>query len=289
MMVSQEIIDHIICHTTYDLAIKLGNKYAIQYFEQLKKYIKEDGMRLTTHPHYKDAYIYTLMKIDHYDFYTDYPLVFPEINKENLININMMPFELFQKESIPDEYQGYWKYINACIANIKKTDQNRIAYLTIQESYVKKGETQRRTGLHVDASKDTKFNEYNQIHVSGAIHWGGGITGGIFLASNIPESFKAWKCSIDDAGIGQLGDISAFRSILPKKTIKNEANVIYKITDHTPHEALPMKEDGYRQFFRLVVGKVDVWYDKHSTTNRLGIVPESYTKIVSYNKFENKM
>lgn len=55
------------------------------------------------------------------------------------------------------------------------------------------------------------------------------------------------------------------------------------ISDCTPHEALPVKEDCFRQFFRIVVCDVDVWYNLHSTENELGIKPDPKTKIININ------
>jgi hypothetical protein len=53
--------------------------------------------------------------------------------------------------------------------------------------------------------------------------------------------------------------------------------------DRTPHESLPVKAPendpmathAYRQFFRLVVGSISVWYSKHNTPNPLGMLPDA--------------
>ena len=57
-------------------------------------------------------------------------------------------------------------------------------------------------------------------------------------------------------------------------------NCIYWMTDRTPHEALRMKKTEYRQFFRLVTGKVSLWYEKHSTKNPYGLMPDSKTTTI---------
>jgi hypothetical protein len=57
-----------------------------------------------------------------------------------------------------------------------------------------------------------------------------------------------------------------------------EAGELCWLTDRTPHEALPLTRSTdrvYRQFFRLVVGPVDVWYARHSTPNPRGLQPDA--------------
>ena len=66
-----------------------------------------------------------------------------------------------------------------------------------------------------------------------------------------------------------------------------EANDIYWLTDRTPHEALPMKESGYRQYVRIVTSDVSVWHEDHSTPNPNGVVPDpAVTKIIKGSKFQ---
>ena len=48
---------------------------------------------------------------------------------------------------------------------------------------------------------------------------------------------------------------------------------MYWMTDSCPHESMPLPELTYRQWFRYVTSAVSVWYEKHSTKNRLGIKP----------------
>lgn len=55
-------------------------------------------------------------------------------------------------------------------------------------------------------------------------------------------------------------------------------------TDRTPHEALPVEKDTFRQYFRLVSHKVSVWWQQHSTPNPFGVQPDC--KILTHSKFE---
>ena len=78
-----------------------------------------------------------------------------------------------------------------------------------------------------------------------------------------------------------FGDIEYLRPYLgPGQLIP--ANVLYWMTDGTPHEALPVKERVYRQFIRIVGPDVHVWYTDHSTHNPL-CAPGA--KVVTGNKF----
>ena len=58
------------------------------------------------------------------------------------------------------------------------------------------------------------------------------------------------------------------------------------MTDLTPHESLPLQEGQKRQWFRLVMPCISVWYSKHSTPNPLGVVPPGPVTIIDYDKFE---
>ena len=125
------------------------------------------------------------------------------------------------------------------------------------------------------------------------------------MATSVEDTCQAWDVrivgkvsddGIDDEVIGHGGDIEHLRKYLPverktscdyysvRKTM--ESNNIYWMTDRTPHEALPMRETGYRQFFRLVTHKVGLWYEQHSTPNPNGVVPDpNITRIIKKSKF----
>merc|ERR1719410_2464405 len=65
------------------------------------------------------------------------------------ININMMPFIMGQKDSIPEAYQHYWPLIQQCL--VPKAEYGKVCYLTIQESPVAAGQSQRRPGVHIES------------------------------------------------------------------------------------------------------------------------------------------
>ena len=140
------------------------------------------------------------------------------------------------------------------------------------------------------------------IHSWGVGMGGDRIVDEIFMAASVNDTSQAWNVRIvpDKDGnevIGHLGDMEHMRKYLPEtsgdswwqETVKEpiEQDTIYWMTDRTPYEALPMKKSGYRQFFRLVTDEVGLWYEKHSTPNPNGVVPDpKITKIIKKSKFE---
>jgi hypothetical protein len=215
-------------------------------------------------------------------------ITFPEPLKDHTdsfkeYRINMMPFILNESlDTLPEECKRYKDIILRCLYETP-TEKDRVCYLTIEESYVKKGTTQRRPGLHTETigmSKNSGFGTYYHYPPS----WGGAY-GGIFLASNIGNSTRVYNAYVDDTVIGTLGDIEHLRKTLDKNFDKSimEPNSLYWLTDRTPHEALPIQEDSFRQFFRLVTSDVSLWYSKHSTWNPL-CAPAA--EIVDIDKFE---
>ena len=65
-----------------------------------------------------------------------------------------------------------------------------------------------------------------------------------------------------------------------------DAGELIWMTDMTAHEALPQKESGFRQFFRVVTPSVSHWFADHSTKNPKVPLP-SNVKVVHGNKFES--
>ena len=239
------------------------------------------------------------------------------------ININMMPFimdiEKFETCQLPEYLRIYWeRIIQKCPLGLDQL--GKIGYLTIQESHVNKGGTQRRPGVHTERPGIVKFQqkqESQNTKESGSIEtfakaprvsgngeslmgvgsfgWGVGehiieearLKGGIYMISNTNDSCKLYNCEImNDNLIGELGDIEHLREFLPQGEVM-EKDTLYWFTDRTPHEALPLKEGSHRQFFRLVTSQVSLWYMDHSTKNPLGVVPDhEITKIVKGSKFD---
>eukprot|EP00929_Paragymnodinium_shiwhaense_P103581 TRINITY_DN6719_c0_g1_i4.p1 TRINITY_DN6719_c0_g1~~TRINITY_DN6719_c0_g1_i4.p1 ORF type:complete len:371 (+),score=50.72 TRINITY_DN6719_c0_g1_i4:105-1217(+) len=208
------------------------------------------------------------------------------------LNVNMMPFEMGNKESLPAYLQQYWPLIQSC--RLPRSELGEIGFLTVHESFVPKGQCQRRPGLHIESpgymGSPGKYNNdrYN---------WGCGIIvmdwstvqGGIYMATNVANSCRLWQATISDVGAaaGHLGDMEHMREALGEG-VDMEPNRMYWLTDATPHESLPLQADGHRQFFRLVTSSLSAWYPEHSTPNDLVDFKPEKTEIVYGSKFEEK-
>lgn len=130
---------------------------------------------------------------------------------------------------------------------------------------------------------DRRFNclDYAGVHA-----WDF-LKGGIYTASSIADSCRAWNMRIQEPEnhVGCLGDIEHLRDFLGEGSLL-EASTLYWMSDQTPHESMPCAKSVYRQYFRLVTSSVSVWYDQHSTKNPLGIVPDpEVTVILTHDKF----
>eukprot|EP00931_Biecheleriopsis_adriatica_P061118 TRINITY_DN3673_c0_g1_i1.p1 TRINITY_DN3673_c0_g1~~TRINITY_DN3673_c0_g1_i1.p1 ORF type:complete len:355 (+),score=38.18 TRINITY_DN3673_c0_g1_i1:65-1129(+) len=207
------------------------------------------------------------------------------------ININMMPFIQGDKSSIPEEFQHYWPLIRLCRKNGCNGGADtfnpgkEIGYLTIHESLTAPGQSHRRPGIHTEAPGLMMLSP-GLVEINPG--WGGGQAwgqDGIYMASNVSDSLKVWPVKLRNEVIGHMGDCEHLRSLLGDGSTVQAGELIW-LTDHTPHESLPLETEAYRQYFRVVVGTVSVWYSKHSTANRLGVEPNpDETKILDEDKF----
>ena len=101
--------------------------------------------------------------------------------------------------------------------------------------------------------------------------------GGIYLMSSVVESTKIWKCKVRNKAVGKNGNIEHMREFLPSKNCWNgmmEPGKVYRITDRTPLDCLPLKTETKVQFFRITTSKVPFWCQDHYTANPNGVLPE---------------
>lgn len=99
---------------------------------------------------------------------------------------------------------------------------------------------------------------------------------------------QIWDCQVEQSKVDNHGELLLnSKAELQSKHMpcSTTANQLYWFTDRTPHESLPVAEDGIRQFFRLVSSEIDVWWKQHSTSNPIGIQPDC--KILNNSKFHN--
>lgn len=192
-----------------------------------------------------------------------------EFPKPNNININMMPFIIGDKNSIPEEYRQYESLLKRCM--IPHTENGKIGYLSISESYVNKNTSQRRGGIHTEKHPSVSWGGSERP-------WGGKT--GLFMSSTVDNSCMVWDKHIEIPGL--MGDCEHLRSELGAGILLKKNELVW-MTDSCPHESMPLENNQYRQWFRFVTSEVGLWYKDHSTENRLGIMPSC--KVVTGSKF----
>lgn len=193
------------------------------------------------------------------------------------VMVNMMPIVPGDPSTNP--HPQYQPMIDQCGVN----RSGEVWYLTINECEVPKGDSQRRGGVHVEAPGSEGLHGGG----SGGTGWGGGWGGGsskggrrdgIYMASNVHASCRAWNVRVEDRDPhGGCEEPDAPETLLGR-------NELWWMTDRCPHEALPAESSYYRQFFRLISPDVSLWYARHNSENPLGVKPGC--EVVGYSKFE---
>lgn len=208
-------------------------------------------------------------------------------------NVNMMPFILGQKDSLPNNLQCYYEAIESCPYLI--TERGKVGYLTVHESMVQANDSQRRQGLHIEApGVILDDDDAPAAFQAGQEHrWGNGVffegdvyVGGIFFASSVDDTSVVYDALVDKSIPGIVdkhGGCESLRRYVGPGT-KLMAGELVWMTDRTPHEALVQSVTSVRQFFRLVTSDVSHWFADHSTPNPLVPLPDNVV-IVHGNKF----
>ena len=117
-------------------------------------------------------------------------------------NVNMLPFIMGDISSLPKELHQYFPMIEAC--NVEPEQIGKVCYLTVQESDVLAGGTQRREGLHIEAPPAGNQGPGGML----LYHWGGGTfgggaegkdrpRGGIYMASNVANSTAVYDAQVN--------------------------------------------------------------------------------------------
>ncbi len=180
------------------------------------------------------------------------------------INCNMLPFIIGDITSIPEKFRLYAPLIKA--SKPPQSLYGKVGYLTITETEVYIGITQRKKGIHLDFGKGGFISPKNEGE-------------GIYIANNIEKSCMVWDTLISGSDSSKDGSCEHLRDSLGSGKFLNP-NTLYLIHENCPHESLPMVHNTKRQFFRLVIGEIQEWYEEHSTINELGIKPGSSCKII---------
>mmetsp|Transcript_10637 Transcript_10637/g.14360 ORF Transcript_10637/g.14360 Transcript_10637/m.14360 type:complete len:386 (+) Transcript_10637:81-1238(+) len=203
-------------------------------------------------------------------------------------NVNMLPFIFGDRSSLPSSVQCYYDCIEKC--PYPEDYIGKVGYLTVHESYVEAGASQRREGLHIEAPGSFPGAAFTP----GMEHsWGMGVffgpdmyEGGIYMASCRENTSEVWDALVhkDVPGIvDKHGGCEHLRPLIGPGTMLKSNQLIW-MTDCTPHQAIPQEESGIRQFFRVVTPNISHWFAAHSTPNPLVPLPENVI-VVESNKF----
>merc|ERR1719361_3140311 len=125
----------------------------------------------------------------------------------------MMPIRMDAdkiSKQLPSDLRGYAEWIQACL-KADPSQKDKICFLTIHESFVEKGRTQRRPGLHVELPGRKTGGDAERVRA-----WGEGYRqkNGIYMASNMNNTCAVWNCKIDKNVVGELGNMEHIRSSL---------------------------------------------------------------------------
>merc|ERR1712190_705479 len=113
----------------------------------------------------------------------------------------------FKHTKLPEYLRDYHKMFIKTILYGNVNEINKIGFLTIQESFVEKGNTQRRPGLHVECPGLVNIAKGagDVIEPEQRVFtWGLGsysvqenrFRGGIYMASNVAQSCRLWNCRV---------------------------------------------------------------------------------------------
>ena len=194
---------------------------------------------------------------------------FPEFSG---IKCNMMPFIQGDSSSLPEMYKPYAEIINENFL-----EKGEIGYLTIDESFVEAGKTQRGYNSHgIDRNVHIEVGHYGDVKCwggGGGSSWGGlgntilEDTTMVLVANNISDTCRVWDAK--EMGYTKDGDLSQYIDKYPEETgVLLKSGEVAKISIFTPHECVNQTMSGNRQFFRIV-GKGVTGREEYFTVNPL--------------------
>lgn len=187
--------------------------------------------------------------------------------------VMMMPFYLYDLNTIPDNLNHYKETIKQLISLVPKaTEQyeDTPAYLTIDERFIIKGEIQRNPGLHVDGMYNGEaIGPWSSIDDGS---WGS-VGNGMLIASNVSNSLDVYTGEINGFPIND-GDCEHLRDQLNNlNKFSPKAGEVVWADGLCIHEAIPLEDDFLRQFIRISLPNNGVWFEDY-THNPKGVKPK---------------
>lgn len=177
---------------------------------------------------------------------------FPEFTG---LKCNMMPFIQGDSSSLPEAYKPY-----ATIINENFLEKGEIGLLTIHESFVEGGKSQRgynsagiNRNVHIEVGRHEKVNYWG----GGGSSWGGKYKTlledetMVLIANSISDTCRLWNTK--EMAYTKDGDLGAYIDKYPEETgILLKSGEVAKISIFTPHECINQEQSSKRQFLRIV-------------------------------------
>lgn len=166
----------------------------------------------------------------------------------------MLPFLLEEPVYSTLGLIGKWENTLKALCDLASVHRG-VAYVTIDEAVLQRGETHRRPGLHVDGVGEN--GEYGS--------WGGGgkyAANGMIVAASV-RGCTAYRQDFDDAP-GQNGDCEHLRWQLGEDAVFMKANIAYWCNPLCVHEGIGMEEQTFRQWIRLSLPSDAPWYEGYT-------------------------
>lgn len=186
------------------------------------------------------------------------------------IKCNMMPFIQGDSTTLPEIYRPY-----SSIINKNYLEKGAIGFLTIDESFVSKNQSQRGynskkigRNLHIEVGRFKRQNVWgNSWHHSHNVTLKDNTR--VLIANSISNTCRVWGAIEKRAT--KDGDLSDYITDYPTNTgrlmVKGE---LMNISIFTPHECIKQNESGQRQFFRIVGVGVEGREPYFTKNNKLG-------------------
>jgi hypothetical protein len=186
------------------------------------------------------------------------------------IKCTMMPFIQGDSSSLPEVYKPYAKIINE-----NYLEKDEIGFLTIDESFVDGGKSQRgynskgiSRNVHIEVGRHENINSWGG---GGGSSWGGKFNTilddntMVLIANSISDTCRVWDAK--EMSFTKDGDLSSYIEKYPESTgILMKSGEVAKISIFTPHECIAQNKPSNRQFFRIV-GKGVTGREDYFTVN----------------------
>jgi hypothetical protein len=167
------------------------------------------------------------------------------------VKCSMMPFIQGDGSSLPAPYQSYSKIVDKLFL-----EKGEVGFLTIDESFVGAGKSQRGFGA-ADRKVHVEVGRVAKVYCWGDTGWGGSprtildSDTKVLISNSVSDTCRVWNEK--ETSYTKDGDLSEYIDKYPEQTgMLLKQGEVAKISIFTPHECVNQKRSGNRQFFRIV-------------------------------------